>query len=243
MRAHELGVPINEAPQWIDRDLHDLRLRDRLERLGYVEVGSGAEASVWARDAGSVVKIIMPRDDGTINTGGWRTFMRFYRFCTSHPQLDCLPRFMPLKSRSGGEGGKSHGRITIGGIPHLQIAMERLQPLEQNSARTAVVWRLSDWASEGLTWADVHDRLRDGEAWRSWDEDVGVTVDEIINWVDEWDRVDALNWAVFYNTMRLLYHHGRINRVGWDAHTENVMLRGTTPVITDPWFNMKIDEL
>ena len=39
--------------------------------------------------------------------------------------------------------------------------------------------------------------------------------------------------------MRLVYATGRINKVGWDLHTENVMMRKNGElVIIDPWFAM-----
>jgi len=38
--------------------------------------------------------------------------------------------------------------------------------------------------------------------------------------------------------MSLLYNTGRINKIGWDLHTENVMQRSDgTLVIIDPWFS------
>jgi hypothetical protein len=37
--------------------------------------------------------------------------------------------------------------------------------------------------------------------------------------------------------MKLLYQSGKINKFGWDLHTENVMQRSNGElVIVDPWF-------
>ena len=47
---------------------------------------------------------------------------------------------------------------------------------------------------------------------------------------------ERLKYEVLFKLMTLLYHTGRINKVGWDLHTENAMMRGDTIVITDPWF-------
>lgn len=44
-------------------------------------------------------------------------------------------------------------------------------------------------------------------------------------------------YATLFTVMKLLYQSGRINKFGWDLHTENVMQRSNGQlVIIDPWF-------
>lgn len=229
MRAHEF---ITEAETDTHRAQH---IFDTLESKGYVRLGSGADATVWARDAATVIKIIMP-DEGAARDGASRTFYRFYEFCQDHRDLDCLPRFHRI-------GGVHHSTFTVDGVDYLQIAMERLQPLEQYSPRTALVWMLSDLSAKNVSWEDALHYMQDPLEWEDWDESGAVSIEDIISWIDALDDAELAEWAVLYNTMRLLYHRGRINRMGWDLHTENAMLRGDTVVIVDPWFNMTTDEL
>lgn len=232
---------IRELREEYDPEEHEERVHKRLRKLGYEVIGSGVDAQVFARASGDVIKIIMPLESGEINTPGMRVFYKFYDFCMEHSDLDCLPRFKELE----GKGGAHHSRITIGGIKHLQIGMERLQELEQDSPRTAVVWALSDFATKNVTWESALRKMTDDPY--MWDNlellDGSVEIDDILEYISIWTRHERAEMGVFYNTMRLLYHTGRINKVGWDLHTENVMLRDNTLVITDPWFSSEIEEM
>jgi len=232
MRAHEIISHITEAEHDTHRSQH---IFDTLESKGYVKLGSGADATVWARDAETVIKIIMP-DSGAARDSASRTFYRFYDFCQKHRDLDCLPRFHKI-------GGVHHSTFEVDGVTYLQTAMERLQPLEQDSQRTALVWLLSDLATKNMSWKAAWRKCQDPYAWNNWDDSEAVTVDDIMGYIDEQDERDRLGWAVLYSVMRLLYHRGRINKHGWDLHTENVMLRGDTLVIVDPWFNAEVEAL
>jgi hypothetical protein len=230
MRASEFTT---EAETGTHRAEH---IFDTLADKGYVRLGSGADATVWARDAHTVIKIIMPDGVGAARDGASRTFYRFYDFCQSHRDLDCLPRFHKI-------GGVHHSTFTVDDVDYIQIAMERLQPLEQDSQRTALVWMFSDLSAKNVSWDDAWERIQDPHAWSHWDDSTAVTVEDIMVYIDEQDHGDRAEWAVLYNVMRLLYHRGRINKMGWDLHTENVMLRGDTLVIVDPWFNALTDDL
>lgn len=232
MRAHEIIDHISESEHDTPRSQH---IFDTLESKGYVKLGSGADATVWARDAETVIKIIMP-DSGAARDAASRTFYKFYDFCQQHPDLDCLPRFHKI-------GGVHHSTFRVDGVTYLQTAMERLQPLEQDSQRTALVWLLSDLATKNMSWKSAWRKCQDPYAWSNWDDSEAVTVDDIMGYIDEQDSRDRAEWAVLYSVMRLLYHRGRINKMGWDLHTENVMLRGDTLVIVDPWFHITTDEL
>lgn len=228
MRAHQF----TEAEAGTHRSKH---IFDTLESKGYSKLGSGADATVWARDAETVIKIIMP-DGPAARDAASRTFFKFYEFCQQHPNLDCLPRFHKI-------GGVHHSTFEVDGVTYIQTAMERLQPLEQDSQRTALVWLLSDLATKNMSWRDAWDHCGDPHSWVNWDDSEAVTVDDIMVYIDEQDERDRAEWAVLYSVMRLLYHRGKINKMGWDLHTENVMLRGDTLVIVDPWFHITTNEL
>lgn len=231
MRSHQF-IRVREAEDDTPRAQH---IFDTLREKGYVQLGSGVDATVWARDAHSVIKIIMPKGEEARESSA-RTFYRFYDFCQSHTDLECLPRFYKI-------GGVHHSTFKVDGVTYVQIAMERLQPLEQDSQRTALVWLLSDLATKNVKWEEALRRCKDPYSWIHWDEEEAVSIEDILTYIDEWDDRERLEWAVLYNTMRLLYHRGRINREGWDLHTENVMLRGDTLVITDPWFGSEMESV
>jgi hypothetical protein len=223
MRAHEF---ITDAEHDTHRSRH---IFDTLTNKGYTKLGSGADATVWARDGETVIKIIMP-DEGGARDAASRTFYKFYDFCQSHSDLDCLPRFHRI-------GGEHHSVFTVDDVDYVQIAMERLQPLEQDSQRTALVWMFSDLATKNMSWERAWDHIQDPYTWQHWDDSDAVTVEDIMVYIDEQSDQDVAQWGVLYSVMRLLYHKGKINKMGWDLHTENVMLRDDTLVIVDPWFN------
>lgn len=210
-----------------------------LEKHGYELLGSGVDATVWAKkDSPEVIKIIMP-EHGEGAGKEANTFYKFYEFCKQHPNLENLPQFVRI-------GGEAHSVFTADGRDYIMIGMERLQPIPQGSFAEAMVYKLSEYASDGLTWEQAHDRLRDDRSWAGWEhidpEDMErrtqspMPTDAVISSVDEWDEKDSVKWAVLYSLMRLLYHTGRINKQAWDLHTENAMMRGDDMiVITDPW--------
>ena len=53
------------------------------------------------------------------------------------------------------------------------------------------------------------------------------------------NKQEKEKYHYLYELMRLVYATGQINKVGWDLHTENVMMRKNGElVIIDPWFAM-----
>ncbi len=203
-----------------------------LKQAGYEELGSGADATVWAKDAGSVIKIIVPEEEGTLNTAA-ETFKKFYEFCMKHQNIECLPKFIPIQ-------GRHYAEFTIKGETFIQISMERLYPLKNNSFQEAMVWYLSDFAVKNTPWEEVKKFLSTPAAWQ--DTDFGPITNQLALKVSNLKGVQEAKYALLYTVMTLLYHTGRINRLGWDLHTENAMQRRDgTVVIIDPWFNHEKD--
>jgi hypothetical protein len=149
--------------------------------------------------------------------------MKFYEFCKNNPNLDNLPRFSD-EAQAFQADGKNY----------VMFTMERLKPIPRESFEEAMVWILSDYATKKLSWNTVVKRLKNYDPGLGpSDEDVEVILAKGIFFLD---RKKWLEYEVLYKLMVLLYHKGRINKAGWDLHTENVMMRGDTLVITDPWF-------
>lgn len=207
-----------------DYDTIDQTLRS----AGYEELGAGADASVWTKDAGSVIKIIVPEDEDQLSVAA-DTFKKFYEFCMQHQDVECLPRFIPIQ-------GKHYTEFTIKGETFLQISMERLYPLKNNSFEEAMVWYLSDFATKNTPWEEVKEFLSTPKAWQ--DTDFNRLANQLALKVLNLKGIKEAKYALLYTVMTLLYQTGRINKLGWDLHTENAMQRRDgTVVIIDPWFN------
>lgn len=196
-----------------------------MRKAGYKKLGSGADATVWARDAGSVVKIIMPEDGGT---GAAKTFKRFVDFCNEHKDVPNLPKFTPVDEEIS-------SKLNFDGEQYIYFAMERLQPIARNSFEEAMVWILSDLAAKGLSWERAYSTIVQPDTWRLWDD--GLPANQIIQQLKSFGKQEQAQYGLLFTVMVLLYKTGRINKLGWDLHTENVMQRSDgTLVIVDPWF-------
>lgn len=196
-----------------------------MRKAGYKKLGSGADATVWARDAGSVVKIIMPEDGGT---GAAKTFKRFVDFCNEHKDVPNLPKFTPVDEEVS-------SKLNFNGEQYIYFAMERLQPIKSGSFEEAMVWILSDLAVKNTTWEQAFKVISKPDTWRLWDD--GMPAEQIIQRLKTFGPREQAEYGLLFTIMVLLYKTGRINKLGWDLHTENVMQRSNgTLVIVDPWF-------
>ena len=200
----------------------------KLEGLGYSKLGSGADATVWAKDSDHVIKILMPRRTLPSEVANAeRGFLEFYNFCKDHSDVPNLPRFIDI-------GGENHAVFEINGTPYRQIAMERLQHIPRRSFEEAMVWMLSDLAKNNASWGSVVRQLRNP---RTWSGSSGMT--KISDQVAEKfaDPAVSKQYGILYLTMSRLYHSGLRSGLGWDLHTDNVMMRHDgTLVIVDPYF-------
>ena len=200
----------------------------KLQQLGYTKLGSGADATVWAKDSDHVIKILMPRRTLPSEVANAeRGFLEFYNFCKDHSDVPNLPRFIDI-------GGEHHTVFDINGTPYRQIAMERLQHIPRRSFEEAMVWMLSDLAKNNASWGSVVRQLRNP---RTWSGSSGMT--KISDQVAEKfaDPAVSKQYGILYLTMSRLYHSGLRSGLGWDLHTDNVMMRRDgTLVIVDPYF-------
>jgi hypothetical protein len=202
----------------------------QLKTAGYRSVGSGVDATVWAKDDSHVIKILMPDDLGS---KAEQVFRKFYEFSIAHQNLACVPRFNEVNT------------IDINGKDYLQIEMERLIPIQKGSLLEGVVWFFSDYCQDRRTkksWDEAKDSLELTDTWilypyaRS-----SKTIADLFT--KQWQDLmyNKKSYAVYnqlYTVMQLLYNTGKINQFGWDLHTENVMQRSNgQPVVTDPWFS------
>lgn len=200
------------------------QIRTTLRQKGYKLLGSGADATVWAKNVGDVIKIIMPDDHQGSGTAG-DTFMKFYEFCKQNAGLQNLPKF----------SGQEVEVFQADGKDYVMVVMERLNPIPENSFAEAMVWILSDLATKKISWNSAKKEITNPNTWKNFE---GLAGPEVIKTFNSLDKSKLLELEILFKLMTLLYHQGKINKLGWDLHTENAMLRDNTIVITDPWFNI-----
>lgn len=219
MRAQEFA----EA----ERDTANAReIESTLTRAGYKKLGSGADATVWAKDENTVIKILMPDVPTDAAT---KAFIKFYEFSQQHPDVPCLPKFREI-------GGTHHAPFQIGDTNYTQIAMERLYPIPSGSFAEAMVWILSDLAKQSISWPQALGIISDEATWEGFT--YPEKIEAVLQTIDQWDDQDQVEWEVLFTVMQMLYATGQINKMGWDLHTENVMQRKNgSLVIIDPWFS------
>lgn len=199
------------------------QIRSTLRKNGYKLLGSGVDATVWAKNTGDVIKIIMPDDHLGSGVAG-DTFMKFYEFSKQNKGLDNLPRFSSQEANVFQADGKDY----------VMVSMERLSPIPENSFQEAMVWILSDLSTKKMSWENAKKEILNLNTWQYFE---GMPGNQVIQIFKNLDKKSLLQLEVLYKLMVLLYHQGKINKLGWDLHTENAMMRGNTIVITDPWFN------
>jgi hypothetical protein len=217
-------MKINDILNEYDQDsANSKQIVAKLKQLGYKNIGSGYDATVWTKEEGSVIKIIMPQE---LSRGeGDTAFLAFYEFCVAHKSSPFLPRFISI-------GGLDHTVFTLNGVDYRQISMENLEPLPNNSFMEQMVWGLSDLSIiPFMKWRDAKAQLIKPEFWEHFsgpgrESDIAKGLSD--------PAVEKM-YASLFAVMQQLFQFGRSRGQGWDLHTENVMRRGATPVITDPF--------
>lgn len=204
-----------------------------LRGMGYKKLGEGADASVWAKDDESVIKIIMPDDRDTMDAAA-KTFYTFYEFCRKNTDQPNLPRFVQI-TKNG-----HHATFESAGKEYIMIGIERLQPIKSGSISQALVWMMSDLVAKGKNWDAAYKEMCRLSTWSSWE--APPEPKKIVKFLRNLDGNTYVKFDVLYTLMLLLYKRGKINKMGWDLHTDNVMERKDgTLVIIDPWFATEIE--
>ena len=197
----------------------------QLKAAGYQYVGSGADATVFAKDDSHVIKILMPEDAGS---KAEQVFRKFYEFSMSHQDLPCVPRFNEVNT------------IDINGKDYTQIEMEKLSSIEKNSFIEGLIWLLSDYTSSNTPWDKIEEELSMPALWATYSLQYANAFAKTWQSLRE-NPASKKTYSMYkqlYTVMQLLFSTGNINRFGWDLHTANVMQRGNgQPVIIDPWFS------
>ena len=190
-----------------------------LKNAGYKFIGSGYDAQVWMKDEGTVVKILMPKEDNSAHD----TFKTFYKLSKKLNSPN-LPQFKQVD-------GREVYNFTINDQPFVQYGMEQLYPLEKDSLDEYVVWMLADLSAKQLDWAKVVDLISNYSGKGMYPKAEKLQKEFVAQ-----NTSKLKEYEIFYNTLRKLNKVGNKKGYGWDPHTENIMRRDDgTLVITDPW--------
>lgn len=223
MKLYEL-TESTVVTEYERRTSNSEQIFDKLKQLGYTMLGGGMDATVWAKETGSVIKILMPSQDKDVAD---KSFLAFYEICKDNPQNPHLPQFVDI-------GGEHHTVFELNGVPYRQISMERLQPIKTKSIEEAMVWALSDLATVAfIKWRDVLKQIVTDEFWKDFPYKFDKSrVTQLLS-----NQQAEEYYHNLFATMQDLYVRGRQQGLGWDLHTENVMQRADgTLVIVDPYF-------
>lgn len=220
MRYHEL------AQEAESRTKEAKYINSTLTNAGYKRLGTGTDATVWMKDEGTVIKIIMP-ENYSGSTHAANIFRKFYEFVVKNQQYENLPRFVEI-------GGQHHTKFKIGNKEYIQAAMEQLYPIASYGTEGDIVNIFSDSTSNKDSWEVVKQKVSDAEYLKKSGSRQPLKTSQYIKSLNQ---TELAKLQVLYQLMTVLYHTGKINKFGWDLHVGNVMKRENgTLVITDPWF-------
>ena len=222
-------MTLEEAIKIKDRDL----IVKRMKELGYKKLGAGVDAVAFTKHEGTVIKILVPRGDDETKLNMERTlkpFTLFYKFCMQHQNLPCLPKFHEIS-------GAHTSPFVVNGTEYLQIAMERLLPMQSGSLNLGMAWLLSSLSADVTKWEHMADILDDpADIESEMNSYPGGSKGKIIKMMQNMTKHEWLKYEIVGKTMLLLYTVGKQNKLDWDLHTNNIMQRADgMMVIIDPW--------
>ena len=189
---------------------HRRQIFNTLSTAGYKKLGSGVDAEVWSKTGNYVIKILIPIDSKMkIAEKG---FLEYYNFCRANLGNPFLVRFLPIE-------GKDYTTFLIDGERFYQIAMEKLTHfnyyINQPSKFTSIVYPC-------IKTIKLNGRFENAKI-------------SFPPWIKT-DSKQLQKAEKFFNTLLNLRRWAKIKNISLDFHAENIMLRGKTPVITDPFY-------
>jgi len=203
-----------------------------MARQGYKRIGTGIDSTVYAKDAGNVIKILMPQTKN-VRTAKF-PFLSFYLYCRANPNNPYLPKFLEID-------GKPFQDFVLNGQRFTQINMERLTPLKDRSSWRPILQSMSGNVTRKLDWQQTVDILSAVHGFKLF----GIPRAEKLaeHWRGLMKKPEYKKILHdMYKTMEEMYAIGRRRGYDWDLHADNFLQRGETPVISDPWYNTMMRE-
>lgn len=204
---------------------HRDSIDDTMSASGFHKLGDGIDSLVYAKDDGRVVKILAPMNDDI--RGAKFPIMSLYLFSRQNPSNPHIPKFYPVD-------GKPWKDFYIGKDRFVEIHMERLQPFPKTSAMGQMIVQMIQFASHGKTWENFTDKFLDLNSYSKMGKNFRNSLPEFFKQVMASPPHKKMFKDVFDTAVQLV-KVGDQRGYEIDMHIENIMLRGNTPVITDPW--------
>jgi hypothetical protein len=202
---------------------HTKIIHQAMRRAGYRRVGSGADSVVYAKDAGTVIKLIVPQENDMAPAD--RVFMAWYQFCQKNAGNPYLPRFVEIQ-------GQHHATFDIDGETFRQTAMEKLRNLPTATFNRIMTLEKSIRYNQSLKDTVMRDvtylyrnRTVPPEVLKYKQRDLALA-----------EKLMA-KYPGFYETLQSVIATGQSLGFRDDVLADgNIMMRADgTPVITDPW--------
>jgi len=221
MRIKEIIAEITdlEYQQLTDARKHRRLIQQHMKKLGYIRRGKGVDAMVYSKDSGSVIKIIVPESGDVARSD--RVFLAWYKYCqqSKNKNNPHLPKFIEI-------AGAHHATFKLYGETFRQIGMEKLSTIPQSKPFHDMIITMQRSINAGMNL----DKYYDNQRKQNKDSNSVALQDK--------EQKVAQQYPEFYTTMQNVVHTGlrhgfEIDIVNFAAI--NVMLRGKTPVIIDPW--------
>jgi hypothetical protein len=200
---------------------HRVSIDDTMAANGFHKLGDGIDSLVYAKDEGRVVKILAPMNDDL--RGAKFPIMSLYLFSRQHPDNPYLPKFYPVD-------GKPWKDFYIGTDRFVEIHMERLQPFPRKNAMGQLLVQMIAIASHGKTWEQFVERYTNFSKMPIYDSNLPVVLKKVLESPEHKKMFKGI-----FDTAVQLVALGDKRGYEIDMHLDNIMLRGNTPVITDPW--------
>lgn len=204
---------------------HRVSIDDTMAANGFHKLGDGIDSLVYAKDEGRVVKILAPMNDDL--RGAKFPIMSLYLFSRQHQDNPYIPKFYPVD-------GKPWKEFHIGEDRFVEIHMERLQPFPKTSAMGQMIVQMIQFASYGKTWEQFVDKFLELNTYSTMAKNIRNTLPDFFKQVMASPQHTKMFKEIF-DTAAQLVAIGKQRGYEIDIHIENIMLRGNTPVITDPW--------
>lgn len=208
-----------------DYDRHYKIVNQAMAKAGYRKKGQGGDAVVYSKDAGTVIKIIMPMNGDYSSADN--AFLAWYKFCQQHAGNPHLPQFQEIQ-------GQHHSQFEIDGEKFRQIAMEKLKPMPEGS-------KLENAIHSIITTCEENKTLKDTEMAKlkyTW-QDTPIPP-HVLKWKNQEIKATEKiieQYPLLYKTLKSIIQVAARGGFRQDlSSTGNIMLRTDgTPVITDPW--------
>jgi len=183
----------------------DKKIDRILKDKGYKRLGAGVDQTAYREPGTGLVLKIFGTQGGESFSRDHRMFFAWAKYCMKNSTNPFLPKFSGYES------------FVLDGDRYLQIRQEALKPADY----------MGDTLSE-IADSVEHNGIRN---FKQLDKQLeGYYYYQMLK-----EQLGADAMKMLFATIRQVYLTGERNGWNFDLHSGNIMRRGKTPVIVDPW--------